>query len=46
MDMWALLSEKSAVVVIAQFIIDTGMLAQFYNVDLEAIGMYEELTEQ
>jgi hypothetical protein len=41
-DLQALLNEKSAAVAIAQFIIDTGMLTQFHNVDPEAMGTYEE----
>lgn len=44
-----LLSEMKAAVAIAQFVHDTGMLAQFLGVDLQAMGSYEnaqELNEQ
>ncbi|EED20808.1 conserved hypothetical protein [Talaromyces stipitatus ATCC 10500] len=40
-DLQKLLSEKTAAVAIAQFIIDTQVLDQFRVADPEAIGMYE-----
>lgn len=40
-----LLSEKKAAAAIAQFVHDTGMLAQFLGVDLQAMGSYEEAQE-
>ncbi|KAI7970506.1 hypothetical protein EIK77_005224 [Talaromyces pinophilus] len=39
-NLQTLLSEKTATVAIAQFFIDTGLLAQFNNADPEAMGTY------
>lgn len=44
-DLRILLGEKKAAVAIAQFVHDTGMLAQFLGVDLQAMGTYEETQE-
>ncbi|EEA25056.1 reverse transcriptase, putative [Talaromyces marneffei ATCC 18224] len=41
-DLQVLLNEKVAAVTIAQFVQDTGMLAQFRDTDPEAMGTYEE----
>jgi hypothetical protein len=44
-DLRVLLGEKKAAVAIAQFVHDTGMLAQFLGVDSQAMGTYEEAQE-
>ncbi|KAE8550140.1 hypothetical protein TMatcc_001244 [Talaromyces marneffei ATCC 18224] len=41
-DLQKLLNEKAAAVAVAQFVHDTGMLAQFRDTDPQAMGTYEE----